>query len=106
MIDEKKLIEEMQEAYKEQMNYDTTANWFRGFGMAMKIVRGQPKVMEWIPVSERLPKQGEQVIATFENSKGKKLVCQEAFFPVLLKGLWPMIAWMPLPSPWKGEEDV
>jgi hypothetical protein len=58
---------------------------------------------KWIPCSERLPKQGEQIIGTFDNGNGKIIVSQENFFTQLLKKPYPLVAWMPLPEPYKGE---
>lgn len=57
----------------------------------------------WIPCSERLPKQGEQIIGTFDNGDGKVIVMQEKFFMQFLEKPYPLIAWMPLPKPYKGE---
>lgn len=47
MIDEKKLIEELEE-YTQRSGYASV-------GEIMEIVYEQPKIGEWIPVSERLP---------------------------------------------------
>lgn len=68
MIDEKKLIEELNENAKESEKdcvywhekgeYGTEricAGRTTGLVKAMKIVEDQPKVGEWIPCSERLP---------------------------------------------------
>lgn len=60
---------------------------------------------KWIPCSERLPKQGEQVICTLVSARGHRFVTQEQFFPNLLKEPFPMVAWMPLPPAWKGEDN-
>lgn len=70
------------------------------------IIGKQPKVGEWIPCSERLPKQGEQVICTLVSARGHRFVTQEQFFPNLLKEPFPMVAWMPLPAQYRedGEE--
>lgn len=76
----------------------------------IKIERREP-VMKWIPVSECLPGEGKQV-----------LVCDDGGFIYTAEGetrsdgewQWyesveyrPMddvVAWMPLPEPYKGEE--
>ena len=70
------------------------------------------KPMEWIPVSERLPKEGKQVlvcndfgdiyIAEYETfSDGEGRWCESVGY----RCLYGIVAWMPLPEPWRGEED-
>ena len=68
----------------------------------------QPE-QRWIPVSERLPEGGHNII--FCDSKGN--VCEGVYHAML--GQWvgfrwdsiyhhaDVIAWMPLPDPYKGE---
>ena len=86
---------------------------------------------EWIPCSERLPKEGETVLVQF-NVKGHCFSWEEQRYIEFgrissdredVKGTgwewlnesgadyWEpdygnlIVAWMPLPEPWKGEED-
>ncbi len=59
----------------------------------------------WIPCSERLPKQGEQIIGTFDNGNGKIIVMQEQFFMKLLEKPYPLVAWQPLPAPYKPKGE-
>ena len=106
MIDEKKLIEEMQE----QLDYlDETKShpadfvYKNGFLLAIDIVNDQPKVTEWIPVTERLPETEERVIGTFKGVNEENIVLAVYFHPRFLKAPLPMVAWMPLPEPYKGE---
>ena len=95
MIDEKKLIEEIVKRIGvfSEMQID-----YLDF-----LIEKQPKVDKWIPCSERLPKQGERIIGTFDNGNGKTIVSEEQFFMPLIEKPYPMIAWMPLPQPYKGE---
>lgn len=76
------------------------------------IERREP-VMKWIPVSERLPKpiapsQRREWFITSNQYGGVTLTCYEFEEGPFKKG-WKtdmtILAWMPLPEPWKGEED-
>ena len=83
---------------------------------------------EWIPCSERLPEEKEwigtkkfgttisdKVLVTFE-SRGKRFVKPIHFQNGELGGMdkhtmdavygeWQVVAWMPLPKPWKGADN-
>jgi len=58
----------------------------------------------WIPVSERLPDAYQLVLATYEDKR-----IEIAF--IHLGGVWSgyfwgeVIAWRPMPEPYKGEAD-
>lgn len=67
------------------------------------MIESEPTAQQWIPVEERLPKQGERIIGTFDNGNGRVIVMEEQFFIQLLESPYPLIAWMPLPEPYKGE---
>ena len=69
--------------------------------------------VKWIPVSEALPKDMDRLLATIVRSDGSKRVRSGHYY----KGLFSMdngdvwnetdkeiLAWMPLPEPWRGEE--
>ena len=89
----------------------------------------EKSTQQWIPCSERLPEEHEwigtkkfgttisdEVYVTFENPKGERFTKHLRFqngklanfeqrnIDVFYKGSVP-IAWMPLPKPWKGEEE-
>lgn len=65
----------------------------------------------WIPVSERLPEEGKQVLvcddggfiytAEYEVSSDGEPRWYES---VEYRPMDDVMAWMPLPKPWKGEE--
>lgn len=66
MINEKKLIESVK-AYKELglgRNLHSIADTI------IEIIESQPKVNEWIPVEERLPKYGGAYLITAVNESG------------------------------------
>ena len=66
-------------------------------------------VSDWIPCSERLPKEddtvlaidslGEYCIAEIWNDCGQLKWCSDGYYDI------PIIAWMPLPDPYKGVDD-
>ena len=57
----------------------------------------------WIPCSERLPEYGQNVLVCYEDgSMGVNKVIDEYDEEWFI--YW-VVAWMPLPEPWKGEQD-
>lgn len=69
-----------------------------------------PSAQQWIPVSERLPKESDgKVLITVsgEVETGKYSEFSKTWFIGILNGVGgdAPIAWMPLPEPWKGEAD-
>lgn len=64
MIDEKKLIKELEE-YRSKCAYDD--EYCDGITHAINEIKAQPKVGEWIPCSERLPKTDEYIWLSFSN---------------------------------------
>jgi len=76
-----------------------------------------PHKEKWIPVTERLPEiAGYEVLATLENKYGQRHVtvvftgyggyefwhCNHKEFDL---NVWKVIAWMPLPEPYKEEGE-
>lgn len=110
MIDEKKLIEELKEWADSVPPFESDI-----ITDVIGFVEEQPKIGEWTPCSERLP----EVLDGIEDED-----CPE--FNVMIKGasvpttltyssdgswfddlgeVYEVIAWMPLPEPWKGKND-
>ena len=124
MIDEKKLIEEIQDAINcdRYEGYKPAAVLFEMWD----IIKDQPKVGEWIPCSERLPgEEAEQYIRDVYNGKGslypclvtyqipnhKRICIGEFYYDIDEKCFINhegreeiyCLAWQPLPEPWEGE---
>ena len=84
-------------------------------GMADTIAELERKLAEheWIPVSERLPKARESVILSTKEWTGEGCYWETTKHHVIWKGYrwnttyWDdeVIAWKPLPEPYKGGED-
>lgn len=114
MIDEKKLIEKIT-TFGERMTKNGMQGDFHSkiIKAITRIIEEQPKVGEWIPVSERLPERQDSK-NTFLRMY---LVCSERGVVHMgfrdEEGIWRTIhgnriynevAWMPLPEPYKGGE--
>ena len=74
----------------------------------LSVLEQEPTVepQEWIPVKDRLPEEGKSVLVCFKTQDGIAMSVSERFNYErwsALCGLKP-IAWMPLPSPYKGDE--
>lgn len=125
MIDEKKLMEEIRNLKK---HYDFFYKKDKSeigdivknasdtlFYDIAKIIYGQPKVGEWIPCSERLPDKEYDTVLVFLDTNIFDIAVwhsQHGFRPWYAAHYessppeWDgnVIAWQPLPEPWKGEE--
>lgn len=84
------------------------SDYDKAIHMAIDALKGQ----QWIPCSERLPKKGEVVLIT--NEKGNVKHGQyRGYYPSDKVDWWwwkkntteTVIAWMPLPEPYKGGES-
>lgn len=111
MIDEKKLILHLndwmlQESYLRQLKNpaDTISE-------CIKAVEEQPRIGGWIPCSERLPEADGEYICTQEvcNLSNGKIISKTVELIEFRQGKWmrakhlKVIAWQPLPEPYKGE---
>lgn len=101
MIDEKKLIDEIKSlgSTDDPMLLETSI---------LSLINDQPKVGEWIPVSERLPeKKGEYLFTT--NSYSGVTIEIYIFDPEnnwdveFAKTGMDLMAWMPLPEAYREE---
>lgn len=61
----------------------------------------QPE-QRWVPCSERLPwRSGYYLVTGRQGTVNKRLYLDGYWY-----GNWTVTAWMPLPKPWKGEDDA
>ena len=63
--------------------------------MAIEALKQEPK---WIPVSERLPEEDDLYLITFDNGEIDLVAFDRGDFSYS-----GVIAWMPLPQPYKAE---
>lgn len=71
------------------------------------VERFEPKESRWIPVKHRLPKLREEVLVTSRNyvvHKGWRIPAGWRVDTYVIKNT-EIIAWMPLPAPYKGGSD-
>ena len=98
MIDEKKLIEDIKECY--------TDEFLAEYGFD-KLVEAQPKVNEWIPVSERLPAIEDYILMSLKNldvAIGFRSNTEDYwYYGGQYLSYDSVVAWMPLPTPFLGE---
>lgn len=110
MIDEKKLIQIMLIAREREFGVPLAMiNWF------LDMIVAQPKVGEWIPCIEKLPKEKEDVlistyrsevvIVNMQKDLGGNIYFEESFDGVFTWELVDVIAWQPLPKPYEEEKD-
>lgn len=114
MIDEKKLIECL--AYDmscfETEDKKISQLYVRVDDM-LRMIKGQPKIGEWIPCSERLPESDGEYICTQEihSLSSGKVVSKTVELVEFCNGVWrrakhlKIIAWQPLPAPYEVKTD-
>lgn len=77
-----------------------------GLEEARKIVEKHKKDSGWIPVEQRLPEHGINVIVCRKNGKVEQgHLTVNGYWHVYGTRIKSVIAWMPLPDPYQPEED-
>lgn len=107
MIDEKELMLHIEKEYEEwREEYDAV--------QILGDIEDFPKVNEWIPVKDRLPKRWERVLVTYISVLNEFLCDDCAMINEEGNWIWcfdeslvelQIIAWMPLPKPYKKENN-
>ena len=113
MIDEKKLIRELEDmigmlptCYLGKQN-EHDAYW-DGFFRALSAVKRQPRAGEWIPVEEGLPESSLNSVIGWDAYRERCVLVQYYMNDWILGNheSVKIIAWMPLPEPYvKGEDE-
>ena len=123
MIDEKKLIEDIEKEIEFAMKCNMPA-MVAGMRQIASVIEEQPKIGEWISCSERLPNmhredmeaEGEYYMISNPVivTDGKQIYIAEYEEDMDYRYGWHsfdgedydnIIAWMPLPKPYRPEEE-
>ena len=112
MIDEKKLIMEIANWQESLLPHNDIQDKliYAVLESIIETVNSQPKVGEWTPCSENLPKVKGHYLVTISDSDGEH-VDTHNFDPAYPRDLeiWrsgKIVAWKPKPEPWKGNEHA
>ena len=110
LIDENKLIEELRKYADELITVRGEIELGNGVLKAISIVKKQPKVGEWIPVEDRLPKHYGQYLITAINDCGG-VYMDVSYYDSQYKSFSydgveddNVIAWMDLPKMYEVKE--
>ena len=114
VIDEKLMIEDFKQTFTDEFLNEKAY----GFGkyslleLIEEIVERQPQADKWIPCSERLPKSNGMYLITQERysvNEPKNKLSPEVTYCDFNNGAWrranffKVLAWQPLPQPYKKE---
>ena len=105
--------------FKDECDVNTSIRqaFEKGFRIGVKKGASTNRPQEWIPCSERMPNDSDDVLITI---KGNNFVSDGTYAGYYSNRWWYMcedgevtdvpilanvIAWMPLPEPWKGADD-
>lgn len=122
MIDEEKLIEELEDWKNESPDTEEESIWNNAINQCIREVKRQPKVGEWIPVDEGLPEEHEIVDITYVNETYEYEDDGDLFYIEMLTdiayyedGEWfdefdeliieDVIAWKQRPEPYRKEDN-
>lgn len=110
MIDEKKLIEELEKIFEtDEENINCTLSDFAYH--VFDCIKSQPKVGEWIPCSEQFPEEsGTYIVNAIENhivhvTFAKWMPRMKRWNLSGNRSYWKVTAWMPLPNPYRPEKE-
>ena len=107
-----KILEEIKAASRKMVTVKLPLKYYRAIGTRKveEIIRrylegedaGTPENSRWIPVEERLPENGETALCT--DGQDIYLVEYDADWDAPFGDMDGIIAWQPLPEPYRPEE--
>ena len=104
-IDGDALRDRLQNLGYDDWNQGTTTTWAEAFNECADIVDETPTIepeQRWIPCSERLPEDGQEILATTTDNAWGDVVIIRTYYKEMHKSV---IAWMPLPEPYQEGAD-
>lgn len=108
-----KLIQQRDKVEREKKyGLEWTYNGFNGavFMVGVEAAKNGIDYTGWIPCAERVPEDTDYVLCTTETKKGIRQVVRGYFMPDLKQWVCGMnsnvIAWMPLPERYRGDESA
>lgn len=109
MIDEKKLIEKLNRLESIVADYrsDVRQGYLNLICEIKDFVNEQPRVNQWIPCSERLPKEHGWYLVQYSKELLGGLIIEVVGYDErgFLGSISDVIAWIPLPEPYQEEKD-
>lgn len=104
-------LKEKKASMKDQYRKQGGLIW--AWGKAQDVLSGLPPAQQWTPCSENMPQARRSVILSTKDWSGEGCYWETTKHHVIWKGYkwnatyWDdeVIAWMPLPEPYKGEES-
>lgn len=107
MIDENKLIEDIEDMMSPFLFADEEREW--ALKDVIEVIENQPKVGEWIPVEERLPENCSSVLC-YSILNGVEQGCYNPSTDTWIMFRWGELTgkvtyWQPLPEKPKGETE-
>lgn len=116
-ISRSNLLSKLDTCYKDKIRV-APDNMAEGFIQVEKLIKQEPLVtptQDWIPVSEKLPEDNTLVLVTVKVGNREPKVrsgnyYMDGHFHIDNGDCWEsrdkeLLAWMPLPEPYKGDED-
>lgn len=89
------------------LEWDTNGGYIAPH-LARRIIEELPSAQQWIPVTERLPKEDDEYLITLKDRHGDTFVKKTMYFSD--DDLWwdispfeTVTAWMPLPKPYEAK---
>lgn len=110
MIDEKKLIEDIEKEIEFAMKCNMP-DMVSGMRQIASVIEEQPKIGEWIPCSEQFPEESETyIVNAIENhivhvTFAKWMPRMKRWNLSGNRSYWKVTAWMPLPEPYRPEKE-
>lgn len=115
MIDEKKLIEELENLKEKTIIMPSDIVFNNAMKIAIDTVNDQPKLDKWISVDDALPEDGKTVLCWYEYFRfgNYNRMYQDYGIGWQCRGWWggisgvnvKVLAWMTLPEPYGGNEN-